>query len=95
MNHWARDAVFYHVYPLGLCGAPRQNRHSGSSRQSLEKLLPWLDHALALGATALLLGPVMESGTHGYDVVDYFQVDRRLGDRSTMGRMAQKHAIED
>jgi maltooligosyltrehalose synthase len=30
----------------------------------------------------------MESGTHGYDVVDYFRLDRRLGRRSTMARMA-------
>jgi len=90
MTHWARDAVFYHVYPLGLCGATRQNSYAGSPRQSLERLLPWLDHARALGATALLLGPVMESGTHGYDVADYFQVDRRLGDRSTMARIAKE-----
>jgi glycosidase len=61
---------------------------SGLPHDRLEKLLPWLDHARELGATALLLGPVMESGSHGYDVVDYFQVDRRLGERSTMARMA-------
>jgi cyclomaltodextrinase len=88
MNHWAWDAVFYHIYPLGVCGAPRQNNLSGTPRNRLEKLLPWLDHARKLGATAVLLGPVMESGTHGYDVVDYFQLDRRLGDRSTMARLA-------
>ena len=29
--------------------------------------------------TALLLGPVLESGTHGYDTADLFRVDRRLG----------------
>ena len=57
-------------------------------RHRLETLPPWFDHARELGADAILLGPVMESGTHGYDVADYFQVDRRLGDRSTMARMA-------
>jgi cyclomaltodextrinase len=88
MNHWACDAVFYHVYPLGLCGAPRRNDLSGPSHHRLEKLLPWLDHARELGANALLLGPMMESGSHGYDIVDYFQVDRRLGERSTLNRMA-------
>jgi cyclomaltodextrinase len=88
MSHWTRDAVFYHVYPLGLCGAPRQNGLSGTPQHRMEKLLPWLDHARELGATALLLGPVMESGSHGYDVADYFQVDRRLGEQSTMSRIA-------
>lgn len=90
MTHWARDAVFYHVFPLGLCGAPRQNELSGPSCNRLKKLLPWLDHARELGSTALLLGPVMESGSHGYDVVDYFRVDRRLGERSTLTRMAEE-----
>jgi len=88
MDHWARDAIFYHIYPLGLCGAPRQNDLSASPKTRLERILPWLDHARELGATAALLGPVMESGSHGYDVADYFQVDRRLGDRGAMIRMA-------
>ena len=21
-HHWSKDAVFYHIYPLGHCGAP-------------------------------------------------------------------------
>ena len=29
MNHgtgnWAHDSVFYQIYPLGFCGAPREN----------------------------------------------------------------------
>lgn len=88
MNHWADDAVFYHIYPLGLCGAPRQNDFSGPHQNRLEKHIPWFDHARDLGATAVLLGPVLESGTHGYDIADYFRVDRRLGDRSVMARIA-------
>ena len=22
---WTKDAIFYHIYPLGLCGAPQVN----------------------------------------------------------------------
>lgn len=88
MNPWSHDAVFYHVYPLGLCGAPRRNKFSGSPHDRLGKLIPWFDQARRLGTNAVLLGPVMESGSHGYDVVDYFQVDRRLGDRSALLRVA-------
>jgi glycosidase len=84
MNHWANNAVFYHLYPLGLCGAPTQNSLSDSSGNRLVKLVPWFDHARDLGANALLLGPIMESGTHGYDINDYFRIDQRLGDQSTM-----------
>ena len=89
-DHWARDSVFYHLYPLGLCNAPRHNDLCGQPKSRLETLLPWIDHARTLGANAILLGPVMESGSHGYDGADYFQVDRRLGDRSTLAWVASE-----
>jgi cyclomaltodextrinase / maltogenic alpha-amylase / neopullulanase len=81
---WARDAVFYHVYPLGLCGAPQQNDGTGAIVPRLAALHGWLDHWSALGVTALYLGPLFESSTHGYDTADYFRVDRRLGDDDTL-----------
>jgi cyclomaltodextrinase / maltogenic alpha-amylase / neopullulanase len=34
------------------------------------------------------LGPVFQSTSHGYDTVDYFQVDRRLGDHHSLERIA-------
>src|SRR3954454_7514098 len=45
----------------------------------LRGLEDWLDHLARLGCNGLALGPVFESHTHGYDPVDYFRVDRRLG----------------
>ncbi|HKN01859.1 MAG TPA: alpha-amylase family glycosyl hydrolase [Candidatus Binataceae bacterium] len=44
----------------------------------------WIDHLEDLGTNAVLLGPVFESSTHGYDVADYFKVDRRLGDDAAL-----------
>jgi cyclomaltodextrinase / maltogenic alpha-amylase / neopullulanase len=90
MTHWTKNAIFYHIYPLGLCGAPRRNPLSGERQFRLRELIPWLDHAQDLGATAILLGPVMESGSHGYDVADYFTVDRRLGDNVAMARLSEE-----
>ena len=76
--HWASDAVFYHLFPLGAAGAPARNDFAAAPVGRLDRLHPWLDHAADLGATALLLGPVFESSAHGYDTADYFHVDRRL-----------------
>jgi cyclomaltodextrinase len=90
MTHWANSAVFYHIYPLGLCGAPAQNTLSNSPQNRLNKLIPWFDHAQTLGANALLLGPIMESGSHGYDIKDYFHIDQRLGDQSAMLEVASE-----
>jgi cyclomaltodextrinase len=45
----------------------------------LRQLEAWLPHLVELGCNGLALGPVFESQTHGYDTVDHFRVDRRLG----------------
>jgi glycosidase len=45
----------------------------------LRELLGWIDYLKGLGVSAVLLGPVFESTSHGYDTIDYFHVDRRLG----------------
>jgi cyclomaltodextrinase len=76
---WAKQAVFYHIYPLGLCGAPRENDFISPPVHRLEMLQDWIPHIKALGCNALYLGPLFESDFHGYDTADYFQVDRRLG----------------
>lgn len=88
MPHWSEQAVFYHIYPLGLCGAPARNDFSAAPVNRLAGLAPWLDQAQALGANALYLGPLMESTAHGYDTADLFQVDRRLGDNAALAQLA-------
>jgi glycosidase len=87
MNAWAQGSFFYHVYPLGLCGAPESNDGSSAPEPRLERLIPWLSHARSLGANALYLGPVFESSTHGYDTIDYSTVDRRLGTNATLAKV--------
>jgi cyclomaltodextrinase len=87
---WARDAFFYHIYPLGLCGAPQENSFGEPPVERLEKLYGWLDHLQALGVSALYLGPVFESGTHGYDTADYLTVDRRLGTNRTLAALSRE-----
>lgn len=85
---WYQDAIFYHIYPLGLSGAPDNHPINAPVEYRLDQLYPWLEHARALGANALYLGPVFESSTHGYDTRDYFQVDRRLGDNASFSKFA-------
>ncbi len=84
MKHWARDSVFYHIYPLGLCAAPPRNDFCSPVIPRLEQLYGWVDHMQNLGVNAVWLGPVFESSAHGYDTADYFQVDRRLGTNHTL-----------
>jgi cyclomaltodextrinase len=46
----------------------------------LPRLQNWLDYLIELGASGLALGPIFASASHGYDTVDYFRIDPRLGD---------------
>ncbi|GIG27718.1 alpha-amylase family glycosyl hydrolase [Cellulomonas marina] len=83
---WVRHAVLYHLYPLGFLGAERTADEvpEGEVRHRLSALEPWLDHAVSLGASGILLGPVFASRTHGYDTTDHLAVDRRLGDEADL-----------
>jgi cyclomaltodextrinase len=47
---------------------------------ALRHLTSRLDHVVDLGCGGLLLTPIAESSTHGYDTVDPFRLDPRLGD---------------
>ena len=40
---WYDKAFFYHIYPLGLCGAPKSNSY-GEEEHRLRELWPWVDH---------------------------------------------------
>jgi len=71
---WVQHAVWWQVYPLGFGGVyPEQ------SGPGLRRLLDWLDYAIELGASGLLLGPVFAAESHGYDTVDHYRLDPRLG----------------
>ena len=76
---WYEEALVYQIYPLGCVGAPWDN--DGVLEHRIRQLAEpaWLDHLEALGVTCVLLNPVMESESHGYDVRDYHRVDPRLG----------------
>ncbi len=75
------QTVWWHVYPLGFTGAPIRDRtDDGVIVPRLPHLTAWLEYAVELGATGLALGPVFAAETHGYDTVDHFRIDPRLGD---------------
>ena len=75
---WFEEAVFYHIYPLGLTGAPAENPY-GEPVHRLRSLEAWIPHIRSLGATALYIGPLFESVGHGYETTDYRRLDTRLG----------------
>jgi cyclomaltodextrinase / maltogenic alpha-amylase / neopullulanase len=89
MSHWSWDTIFYHIYPLGFCGAPERNDFASEPIDRLGAIERRLDAIRELGVNAIYLGPLFESEAHGYDTVDYRMVDRRLGRGSDLARLAR------
>lgn len=85
---WYDEAVFYHIYPLGLSGAPALNEGAELTHR-LRNLEPWIDHMKEINCNALYIGPLFESVGHGYETTDYKQLDRRLGDNDDLKHFVQ------
>jgi len=93
---WAAGTIWWQVYPLGFTGAPIGPPPGGLAGRPpaappahrVRQLEPWLDYAVDLGCTGLLLGPVFAAQTHGYDTTDHFRIDPRLGDEADFARLA-------
>ncbi|MBR2876911.1 MAG: alpha-amylase [Clostridia bacterium] len=75
---WYDEAVFYHIYPLGMTGAPKQNSYEEPVHR-LNMLLPWISHIKEIGCNSIYIGPLFESVGHGYETTDYKKLDSRLG----------------
>ena len=52
---WYDEAVFYHIYPLGMTGAPKLNSYSEPVHR-LNTLLPWISHIKEIGCNAIYIG---------------------------------------
>jgi glycosidase len=68
--------TLYHLHSLRAVG-------DGASIGALEG---WLDHVADLGAGGVLLTPIHASADHGYDTLDPFRLDPRLGDDAAFDR---------
>lgn len=85
---WYDEATFYHIYPLGLCGAPEVN--DGVCVDRISKLTGWIDHLKELNIGAVYFSPVFESDNHGYDTRDYTKIDCRLGTNEDFAKLCEK-----
>jgi len=86
---WYDEAVFYHIYPLGMLDAPKENPY-GEPVHRLPNLIPWIGHLRQLSVSALYIGPLFESVGHGYETTDYRKLDSRLGDNEDLRAFVAK-----
>ncbi len=76
---WSEHAIWWQIYPLGFVGAPAAADPTAAPVPALRRIEPWLDYVIEMGCSGIALGPIFASETHGYDTVDYFAIDVRLG----------------
>ncbi len=76
---WYKKSAFYHIYPLGYCGALVPNDFTSEPTGKILSVIDNIPHIKELGCNAVYFGPVFESSYHGYDTADYTKIDRRLG----------------
>ncbi|HEY3867584.1 MAG TPA: alpha-amylase family protein [Actinocrinis sp.] len=90
MPVWPDHSIWWHLYPLGFLGAERAALPPDEpARNRLPRLANWLGYLVDLGCNGLILGPVFASETHGYDTVDHFKVDSRLGTEDDLVQFVQ------
>jgi maltose alpha-D-glucosyltransferase/alpha-amylase len=85
---WARDAVFYEIYPQTFRDS------NGDGIGDLPGIIEKLDYVKSLGVSAIWLNPFYESSFRdaGYDVTDYYSVARRYGTNEDARRLfAEAH----
>lgn len=82
---WAYESVFYQIYPIGFCGAPREN--DGVAVPRIAKVGDWAAHIEKLGCDAVYFSPLFESDSHGYDTRDYRKLDCRLGTNADFAKV--------
>ena len=88
---WYDEAVFYHIYPLGLVGAPKNNDFNREEIvHRLRDIYPWIGHIKKIGCNAIYIGPLFESEGHGYETRDYKRLDARLGDNEDLREFVEK-----
>lgn len=92
---WAYESVFYQIYPIGFCGAPRVN--DGITVPRIRKAADWAKHIARLGCNAVYFSPIFESDSHGYDTRDFRKVDCRLGTNADFAAVCEtlhEHGIK-
>ena len=99
MSTWSDYAIWWQLHPISFLGAPPaaagpeaagEAVGGAAGRGRLGHRLPqWLDYLVELGCNGLALGPIFASETHGYDTVDHYRIDPRLGDDAEFDRLVE------
>jgi len=107
---WAKNAVFYQIFPDRFARSPRMQhargiqfqpwgsppRNSGYQGGDLYGVADRLDYLKDLGITAIYLNPIFAAAScHRYNAYDYFQVDPLLGGNAALRALLDEAHARD
>lgn len=75
-----QDLNIYHIFTMGFCGAETYQYDCQAVTHRLQTITTLKDYLKKMHINTVLLGPLLSSCSHGYDTIDYYTVDKRLGD---------------
>ena len=75
MPDWAKNAVFYQIYPQTFCDS------DGDGIGDIQGIISKLDYVKSLGVDAIWFNPFFDSPFYdaGYDIRDYYKIAPRYG----------------
>lgn len=91
---WAHEAIVYQIFvdrfapaaPRWLEPSEMETFRGGTLRGVIEAL----DYVAALGVTAIWLTPIFAmTSYHGYDTLDYYDIEPRLGSKADLAELVQ------
>ncbi len=107
---WAKDTIWYQIFPDRFCRGDIQNNLDavpwGSRKPSnediyggdLRGIISKLDYIKSFGITGIYLNPIFEAlATHKYDTTNYFEIDPMFGNREIFKEFVEechKHNIK-
>ena len=86
---WLKDAVIYHIYPSSFQDS------NGDGMGDLQGIRSRLDYLRSVGFNCIWLSPCFASEWEdgGYDIIDYYSVDKRFGSNEDLeALLADAHA---
>ncbi|MDR0947509.1 MAG: DUF1653 domain-containing protein [Ruminococcus sp.] len=89
---WINNTNIYQIYPLGFCGCEtfRADFDGNTAPGRILKIIDLIPHLKNMNFNAVLFNPVFESVKHGYDTVDFYKIDGRLGTNDDFKRVCEK-----
>ena len=83
---WAKNAVFYQIYPQTFCDS------DGDGIGDLKGIISKLDYVKSLGVDAIWFNPFFDSPfmDAGYDIRDYYKIAPRYGTNEDAKRLFEE-----